>query len=282
MNNETFEMNTTTILTLPGMSDLAQVWYFYPLRWIQSIGAILGNSLVIAAILRFEHLRTPTGSLMANLAVADLLSACLMPLTATLEYMAHTTIWLYICILKSSLYVIMAYGNVLGLAMISIDRLICLTKPFWYRKYVTLNLVLCCQGVMWVATIVACVMVYVFRSIGTVEIPSCFFVYLLSKRDINFLLVYTYYFLTVVVICNYVALAGLVWKQSRIIVDCTASVNAIIQSRHRKLTKVTGLVLVCYLSFTLPAAITTSLVSRCSSLREYTSIYTCTHIHTNT
>ena len=259
--------NLTTALgmneTSAGTQKLAILSYYYPLRWTQSLTAAVGNSLVIAAIIRFKHLRTPTGTLIANLAVVDLLTACLMPLSTMVESMAHSEIWLRICITKVVLFGVTSFANILNLTLISIDRLICLTKPFWYMKHVTLPLVLTCQGITWVMIIIGGILLHTLKSNGATTIPTCIYVYLLSRENIRLFMVYPYYFFTLVTICNYIILAILVWWQGKKVIanNTSASASAIVQSRHRQLTKVTGIVVVCYLLLTLPNAVTTSLVS---------------------
>ena len=257
------EFNTTG-----GSSDalsqlaIGNFWYYHPIRWIESVFAILGNALVIVAVSKYENLQTPTYALIANLALGDLLTGCLMPFTAWIEKMTRSIIWPYVCSAKEILYTIASFGNLLNLIMISIDRFICLTNPYMYAKYVTLTLTLTCQGVLWLATFTTYILLHALRSVGTRSAPSCLYVYLLTTSDIQAFMVYPFYVFNVIIIVNYVILAVLVWKQGKKVmstVSATSGQNAV-QARHRKLTKVTGLVVVVYLVLTVPATFVSALV----------------------
>ena len=256
-------MNATEFSLFKDLNELDQAWYYHPLRWVESIVGSAGNTLVIAAVIRFKHLRTPTSCLIVNLALVNLLSACLMPVTTAVESMDRSAKWLYVCIAKIILYAITLYGNILNLMMISIDRLICITKPFWYAKHVKMALVLASVGVMWVATLLTSVLLHVLRSVGTERAPTCLLVYLLSQRDIMTFLLFPYCFFTLVILGNYAVLAMVIWNKGKKIManNPSASANAIIQAKHRQLTRVMAIVVVCYLCLTAPAAIMTNMVS---------------------
>ena len=249
--------NTSVLNMSPSSNDLDQVSYYHPLRWIESTAAIFGNILVIVSVARFKHLRTATGSLIANLAIADLISACLMPLTVSVEAMAYSKSRLYVCIAKESLYIIATFANILNLTMISFDRLICLTKPFWYMKNLTLSVALACEGIMWAVVIPMFVLLYSLKNIATENLHTCIYFRLLVGSDLKYFMVYPYCFFTLLTICNYIILAVLVWKQGKKVMTTGASsANNNIQARHRQLTKVTGIVVASYLFLTLPAVLT--------------------------
>lgn len=100
---------------------------------------ISGNLLVIVAVVPSPTLRSPTHSLIVNLAVADLLlGITVLPLSATRELYAGA--WLLgpsLCSIWTSLDVLCCTASILSLCGISVDRYIGVSRPLAYSRILT-------------------------------------------------------------------------------------------------------------------------------------------------
>ncbi|CAG2119826.1 unnamed protein product, partial [Medioppia subpectinata] len=90
---------------------------------VLTICTVLGNILVIAAVLLERNLRTPANYLVLSLAVADFLVACLvMPLGAFYEIQGQWTLGDMLCEFWTSLDVLCCSASILHLLAIAVDR----------------------------------------------------------------------------------------------------------------------------------------------------------------
>ena len=97
-----------------------------------------GNMLVIVAVLTNATLRSPTHSLIVNLAVADLLlGVTVLPLSAVREL---SGVWLMgssLCSIWTALDVLCCTASILSLCVISVDRYIGVSRPLAYSRILT-------------------------------------------------------------------------------------------------------------------------------------------------
>jgi len=97
-----------------------------------------GNLLVIVAVVPSPTLRSPTHSLIVNLAVADLLlGVTVLPLSATREL---SGVWLLgpsLCSIWTALDVLCCTASILSLCGISVDRYIGVSRPLAYSRILT-------------------------------------------------------------------------------------------------------------------------------------------------
>ncbi|XP_017490105.1 PREDICTED: 5-hydroxytryptamine receptor-like, partial [Rhagoletis zephyria] len=90
---------------------------------IVTLATVIGNALVIAAILRERHLRSVGNYLVFSLAVADLMVACLvMPLGALYVVTGQWTLGAAFCDLWTTVDVLCCTASILHLLAIAIDR----------------------------------------------------------------------------------------------------------------------------------------------------------------
>ncbi|XP_054167904.1 5-hydroxytryptamine receptor-like [Oppia nitens] len=90
---------------------------------ILTICTVIGNILVIAAVLLERNLRTPANYLVLSLAVADFLVACLvMPLGAFYEIQGQWTLGDILCEFWTSVDVLCCSASILHLLAIAMDR----------------------------------------------------------------------------------------------------------------------------------------------------------------
>uniref|UniRef100_A0A0K0F103 Dopamine D2-like receptor (inferred by orthology to a D. melanogaster protein) n=1 Tax=Strongyloides venezuelensis TaxID=75913 RepID=A0A0K0F103_STRVS len=110
-------------------------WY-YLLLAIFPISCIIGNILVILAVLTTKTLQTPTNYLLMSLAFADLLvGIVLMPLNIYLSInQLRWELGPEYCQLYCILDVAVSTSSIIHLVLISFDRLVAATKPAEYKS----------------------------------------------------------------------------------------------------------------------------------------------------
>lgn len=117
---------------------------------ILTIGTILGNSLVILAVLQVYKLRTPSNYLILSLAVSDfLVGLIVMPLAMLPEILQAWPLGVKACILYTTSDVLLCTASILTLMMISIDRYLIISKPFKYQRYRTAKLMCLYITIAW-------------------------------------------------------------------------------------------------------------------------------------
>ncbi|XP_039282958.1 alpha-1D adrenergic receptor-like [Nilaparvata lugens] len=112
---------------------------------------VCGNLLVIVSVVPSHHLRTPTHSLIVNLAVADLLlGITVLPLSATREIQGGA--WLLgpdLCSVWTTLDVLCCTASILSLCVISVDRYIGVSRPLAYSRILTKRRARCLIAAIW-------------------------------------------------------------------------------------------------------------------------------------
>ncbi|XP_056288730.1 alpha-1A adrenergic receptor [Pseudoliparis swirei] len=99
---------------------------------------VLGNILVILSVLLHRHWRSVTHYFIANLAAADLLlSAAVLPFSATSEALGRWVFGRSFCSAWAALDVLCCTASILSLCVISIDRYLAVIHPLRYPAIAT-------------------------------------------------------------------------------------------------------------------------------------------------
>ncbi|XP_049909207.1 alpha-1A adrenergic receptor [Epinephelus moara] len=99
---------------------------------------VLGNILVILSVLFHNHWRSVTHYFIANLAAADLLlSAAVLPFSATSEALGRWVFGRSFCSVWAALDVLCCTASILSLCVISIDRYLAVSYPLHYPAMAT-------------------------------------------------------------------------------------------------------------------------------------------------
>ncbi|KAK6043289.1 7 transmembrane receptor [Cooperia oncophora] len=119
---------------------------------------VLGNSLVIAAVLLRRRLRSATGLLILSLGVADLLvGTVILPFSIANEvlngYWIFGETW---CTIWLTMDIWMCTASIYNLVAISIDRYIAIIKPLNYPMLVTKFRARCTVAVVWIGSFIIC------------------------------------------------------------------------------------------------------------------------------
>lgn len=97
------------------------------------LGTIIGNGLVILAVVLAKRLQTPNNILIVNLAISDMLVAILvLPLASITQLKGYWILNEAICDFFIVCDVLLCTASILNLCAISIDRYLVITKPFQY------------------------------------------------------------------------------------------------------------------------------------------------------
>lgn len=117
--------------------------------------AIVGNILVILAVVCNRHLRTPTNYFIINLAIADLLlGTTVLPVSATLEVLDSWVFGRIFCDIWAAVDVLCCTASIMSLCVISIDRYIGVRYPLQYPTIVTERRALLAMFAVWVLAMI--------------------------------------------------------------------------------------------------------------------------------
>ena len=122
---------------LPDVHEMDYTFYLWYLQPILGLVIVFGNGLTIAAVRRFTALHSAPNILIANLAFADLL---IVPLTMPMQGMfLYFHIEIENCYIPLCLSCIPLLSSLLFLVVIALERTLCITKPFVYKKHATIK-----------------------------------------------------------------------------------------------------------------------------------------------
>ncbi|XP_052773948.1 octopamine receptor beta-2R-like [Mya arenaria] len=118
------------------------------------LGAVIGNILVVAAVMRFQRLRAITNYFIVSLAFADFLVAILvMPFNASIEISGKWQFGRLMCDIFNSNDVLFSTASILHLCCISMDRYIAIMHPFRYESEMTKFRVFVMLAITWISSI---------------------------------------------------------------------------------------------------------------------------------
>ena len=100
---------------------------------------VIGNFLVITSIARFKKLQIPTNYFLLMLAIADIMTALMVPLILCTELLAHRISNVYVCLVPQCCILTFCAVSVLCLVAIAYDRYIALAMPLKYVHMVTVK-----------------------------------------------------------------------------------------------------------------------------------------------
>ncbi|XP_029025474.1 alpha-1A adrenergic receptor [Betta splendens] len=115
-----------------------------------AVFGVLGNVLVILSVLLHRHWRSVTHYFIANLAAADLLlSAAVLPFSATSEALGRWVFGRSFCSAWAALDVLCCTASILSLCVISIDRYLAVSFPLRYPALATGRRGLAAVAALW-------------------------------------------------------------------------------------------------------------------------------------
>uniref|UniRef100_A0A4W4EB66 Trace amine-associated receptor 1 n=1 Tax=Electrophorus electricus TaxID=8005 RepID=A0A4W4EB66_ELEEL len=252
-----------------GMYFLIVGMYF--LIGIIIFATIVGNLLVIIAVIHFKQLHTPTNYFTLSLAVVDLLlGGVVMP-----PKMIHTieTCWYFgtvFCKILTSLIVMLCSVSVLNLAFISVERYIAVCNPLLYHRTMKPHVTLIMIAVCWSYS-AALGIIFLKQNTLRVEHNSevlCKGACVLEIGPMAALIVslFSLYIPSVIIVCMYVKIYIVAQRHSRSIHNTlshlkTSRGQPTVSKAERKATKTLAVVMGVFLSFWTPPSIYTTYVA---------------------
>ena len=116
-------------------------------------GILFGNILVIASIIKFEHLQTAPNIFIANLAVADILAGVIT--TPVFYVFVFLQEWVTFCYIFIYAGLIPAIASVSFLTLFAVDRTLCIVKPFFYLRNMTVKRAMLLSASGWAQAILS-------------------------------------------------------------------------------------------------------------------------------
>ncbi|XP_005412728.1 PREDICTED: fMet-Leu-Phe receptor [Chinchilla lanigera] len=149
VNNSSLPMNTSAgTLTVPAGYIVLNV-FSYTVCAVTFVLGVLGNGLVIwVAGFRMKH--TVTTMCYLNLAIADFSFTLTLPFLAVRQaWGGHWPLGWFLCKLIFTIVDINLFGSVFLIALIALDRCICVLHPVWAQNHRTVSLAKKVIAVVW-------------------------------------------------------------------------------------------------------------------------------------
>ncbi|XP_055985814.1 chemokine XC receptor 1 [Sorex fumeus] len=134
----------------------------YPLVFLLSL---MGNSLVLWVLVKYESLESLTNVFILNLCLSDLVFSCLLPLWV-LEY--HTS-WLlgdFMCKLSNMLFSVSLFSSIFFLTIMTVHRYLSVVNPLSSLSFNTLKWRLLVTTTVWVASILSSIPDAMFHKVN--------------------------------------------------------------------------------------------------------------------
>ncbi|XP_045400340.1 trace amine-associated receptor 8 [Lemur catta] len=236
-----------------------------------SLLAVFGNLLVIASVLHFKQLHSPTNFLIASLACADfLVGVTVMPFSMVRSVESCWYFGAKFCALHSCCDVTFCYSSLFHLCFISIDRYIAVTDPLVYPTKFTVSVSGICISISWILPVVySGAVFYTGASDDGLEdlvsalscVGGCQIVVNQDWVLIHFLL----FLIPTLVMITLYSKIFLIAKQQAIKIEATSSkaesssesYKARVAKRERKAAKTLGVTVVAFMISWLPYIIET-------------------------
>ena len=233
------------------------------LRWIQAFFIVFGNSLVVASGIKYKRMRRSSYYFLYSLSCSDYIVAITnITLFVNRTYFQHEKyfqIWLVLLHMNIFLNILQSTLNLFHFTLMSMERFLFVTAPFFAKTYLTKRTVICLLITAWLMGIILVVTSTQLGYVGDKNIPlwsNEWTVYLNEEAFFAFSLIFVGLSLLTFVLYSTVAYKLVIKPKLRR--NKTGTVQSSITSttaeqRQRKITRVMALVMGTYYLLYLPA-----------------------------
>ena len=211
-------INTTPPIELIAKQTKLPTWFLIVnifVRAIEGVLALLGNSLTIAAVTRFEFLRTTSNLLVCQLAVADIIGG-LSPVWMVSQYALrwNFAVWHVFCVVDQTLGMLSSFLNVFIIAAIAVERCLYISYPLRYHSLVTTRVAVGTIVGLWVFC-VGGIATFLLLGIGRQEGMDCRpgNVFLSPAFQVNNQVIF--FILTIIIVIMYSRIAWIAYHQAK-------------------------------------------------------------------
>ena len=173
----------------------------FALLHIQSLLALVLNTVVMLVVIRYSDFRTPSHWIFASLALNNFLGGLVAPLYMSTFLLGPGYSWAAACSTKELLLLLTILADFTHIIFIFVERLITLRDPLTYHTLLTSRRVLTGLALLWLYIIVA--VIAGFWGLGNInhdeKIP-CLLDYTLRKDAYHIAMAHIYIYLTIFVV----------------------------------------------------------------------------------
>ena len=210
--------NTTPVIELTLKHTTLPTWFLVVnlfVRAIEGVLALLGNSLTIAAVTRFEVLRTTSNLLVCQLAVADILSG-LSPIWMVCQYALRWNFaaWHVFCVIEQTLGMLSSFLNVSIIAAIAVERCIYISYPLRYVSLITTRVVVGTIVGLWVFCVTE-ITTFLLLGTGMKEGMDCRSTTVFNSPAFKMNTQVSFFIITIIIVVMYSRIAWIAYHQAK-------------------------------------------------------------------
>ena len=217
------------------------------------LSAILGNSLLLISLYRKPRLKSSTGSLIAALAMTDLLNACI---PGALFWSSLTTGKMSLgdfgCQISGFFMHFLTYVSIATMALTAINRYVCVLKPSVYRKAFSYNRSMLCIASLWAFVAVVVFLPIVSGSATFAFNPvmaSCIMKFTSANAEIG----YTFFIVAFFVVLCLIIISVCYFRVSRFIRHHNVNTTSQLSIQEINLTKALFVLVFTFAALWIPA-----------------------------
>ena len=232
--------------------------FFLVFREFEALAAVIGNTITIFIVLKYEFLRTNTNYLIVSLAIADvntIWNAIFGPLTDGPWFDCNAD-WQIFCVLRLFMETINSAGNLYSILLISIDRFLYISYPLRYEIFVTRARVVWTLVGVWVWVVLNAMLIIPYYNIDGHTRLCATSAVVPSIIETAFYLP-GFAIVSTITAAMYSRIAYIAYRRSR---DC-AGTSSGVSNRSNKILRMLSLVLGLYFLLWLPALVMFSFLS---------------------